>query len=145
MTTRANDAADDAHDELLHSSEQYDARREIIWLTVFGFVLIVVAGAATWLSRWHSVEFDRVGLVADRLISVEYQCRAESRIEVDEFDDRVEILFTERPPSDDCDAIYVRCVELFGPLGDRRVINVGTGEEAIVESVTEVSCADGDG
>lgn len=118
-------------DESAHDGDRTAVRREVMWLTLLGLVLTAVAGVGTWRSKWDTSEFWAVELIGDRIVSIGYPCNGDARLEVEEFDDRVEIGQTVRATtSDDCES--VRCITLAAPLGDRRVINTGTDDEVSV-------------
>lgn len=138
-----HDDAAAEHDELLRRSERIVVRREVMWLTLLGVVLIVIGGAGTWLSRWDTSQFQVVELYGDRVVSVNYPCNGDSRLEFEEFDDRVEIGLTQRQTTAD-DCLSVRCVELATALGDRQVINTGTGDEVAVFPSQEIGKCGGE-
>lgn len=138
-------ADDDAvdHDELLRESERIVARREVMWLTLLGLVLIAVAGPLTWISRWDTSQFQVVELYGDRIVSVSYPCNGDSRLEFEEFDDRVEIGLTQRQTTTD-DCLSVHCVMLAAALGDRSVINAGTGDEVAIFPSQDIGTCGGE-
>ena len=130
----ASEVASDADAErarIQREGERHYARREVMWLTLLGLALVVVGGLGTWKARWQTVEFREVGLIGDRVLQVNYGCNAASRFDVSEHDDRIDIALSERPTTTD-DCLNNRCVELRAPLGQRRVVNERTKQDAVV-------------
>lgn len=106
-------------------------REEVRNLTWLGLALTLIAGIGTWLAKWETTTFDRYVAAGPDRIAIAIECNGDSRAKVREFGDRIEVRLDQRPPANDQDCVSYHCVVLRTPLGDRAVVDVRTGREAI--------------
>lgn len=108
-------------------------RREVVVLTMIGVVLILVFGPLTYARSWiNDPVYDAVVVAPTDLALHVGSCGLDRRVDVEETDATIEVLVRYRRTRAVNDCVESVTAMLRSPLGNRRVVDVATGESILI-------------